>query len=525
VKPVGATPRTRVLLSHSSAYTAAARRLAAELGAAHVAVRHDAWDGGGGVPALQRFVQVLDDVDFVVPLLSPSQAAPTWLGEEWRQAIYEAAGERHIAVLPVHVDGDLEALPAFLRDRSFADLRGRDRCFELRRLLQTLRERSGDPSITWPDELHDDNGVHSPMTTPEHPLTLDLGEALGAEFGDGTSAAAVFGEHMAMMYDGLFHEIGVHFPALRRRVVADLPAFGARIRVNDVPEREVGLLADSVLVNDSVAALAGLDIAARPAIGLADGAPCCWISEDATPAVAKHGLTTWNHSALLCRELCALLRQKAADFVDVDEAQTLLGLIEPTCPLLVAETVPKTVSPFVFTDVLRRLLAEGVSIRNLRAILMALAAWGRVESDPLMLTEYVRSGLKRQISDQFGRGQAQILFFLLDPSIEITLREAMTYTATGNYLDLRPQQLAAIVRSLRRAMAALPPGVQTPVVLTTIEIRSSLRRLVAPSMPQLHVLSYQELRPDIDLQPIGRITLDTFEPRPGVRVGHRLVWG
>jgi type III secretion protein V len=211
-------------------------------------------------------------------------------------------------------------------------------------------------------------------------------------------------------------------------------------------------------------------------------------------------------------------------FIGIDETRGMLQQIEAAFPQLVAESVPKTVSLFVLTDVLRRLVAEFVAIRNLRQILMALADWGRVEGDPLTLTEYVRAALQRQITHQLSRGMKQLVVFLLDPEIETAIRTSTWHTATGSYVDLEPARLRKIMDAIREAWDALPDGVQVPQILTIMEIRSSVRRLVAPSMPLLHVVSYQELSPDTNIQPVGRISLGGFQSRAGVSAGGVPLW-
>ena len=75
---------TQLLLSFSSAYGELAQRVASELRAAGLSVRFDAWEGGGGVPAIQRVAADLGDIRFVLPLLTPSGAAPTSIGDEWK---------------------------------------------------------------------------------------------------------------------------------------------------------------------------------------------------------------------------------------------------------------------------------------------------------------------------------------------------------------------------------------------------------------------------------------------------------
>jgi len=505
----------RVLLSFAGAYAGLARSLAAALRVAHLDVRLDPWDGGGGAPGSRRLANDVGSADFVLPLLTPSDAATTWIGEAWRVQVFDAARARGVPVLPVLGEGSLQAVPEFLRASSFADLRGRDAPDELRRLLRTMHERCGDGAVVVPDNVAME--APSPLAVVAHPLVLELGAAWDPR--------PLRDADIAMLFDGLFYELGVHFPPLQSRIDRSLSPWALRVLINEVPELEVQAVPDAVLVSEGVDALARLGIEAQPDRNPANGAPAAWVPSAQLVKLRGLGLITWDHRQFLVLALGAVLRGKAADFMGVAEAQALLSLIAPAFPQLVAQTVPDPVSPLVLTDVLRRLLAEGVCIRNLRNILMTLAYRGRSEHDPLILTEYVRAGLRRQISHQVGHGEKLLIVFLLDPEVEGCLREAMTHTATGSYLNLPPDALAAILDPIRNAVQALPAGVQMPQILTALDIRSSIRRLVAPSLPLLQVVSYHDLRPDIEIQPVGCITLQGFRPRPGVCVGGQLLWG
>jgi len=499
---------TRVLLSFSSAYAELARKIGNDLRTANIEVRYDAWEGGGGVPAIASVAAGVDDVGFVLPLLTPSDAAPTWIGAEWQAAIHDQARAQGVELLPVRGDGDLDAIPEFLRERSFADLRDRDYTFELRRLVETIRERSGDTSVRLPDAER----AADAKRPPSSPLTLEVGHALAPVLEGDESTRAFVDEMVPMLADGLFYELGVQFPALQLRAAPDLAPSSARIVINGVPEAEVAVRPGCVMVNDSLAALAALGIAAKEEVNPVTGADCAWIAAHEAAAAVERGSTTWDPREFLILALSATLRRKAADFIGIDAARAMLAQIEPVFPQLVAETVPKTVPLFVLTDVLRRLVAELVSIRNLRRILMALADWGRLEHDPLMLTEYVRAALQRQITHQLSRGTNRLVVFLLDPAIETMIRDAIRHSATGSYVELEPARLKQIVDTIGETMATLPNGVQVPQILTLMEIRSCVRRLVATSMPWLHVVSYQELRPDTNIQPVGRISLDGPNP-------------
>jgi type III secretion protein V len=186
----------------------------------------------------------------------------------------------------------------------------------------------------------------------------------------------------------------------------------------------------------------------------------------------------------------------------------MVGKLALAFPHLVAETVGRTLSVFMLSDVLRRLVAEEVSIRNLRRIVMALAEWTRVESDPLYLTEYARAALKREITHRLTSGINDLVVFLLDPTVEDLIREATVHTPTGSYVNLPVEKLRSLLDAIRQSVASLGEGARIPAILTVMEIRAAVRRLVAPSMPLLRVTSYQELTPAQKIQPIGRITLD-----------------
>ena len=170
------------------------------------------------------------------------------------------------------------------------------------------------------------------------------------------------------------------------------------------------------------------------------------------------------------------------------------------------EVVPKLISPVLLTDVLRRLVEEGISLRNLRDILGALAEWAPQERDPVALTEHVRVALRRAITYKHAGDGGVLAAYLLDPMIEDAIRDAHPE-------DRRP---AATWRSSRRSRATSSPpsaarsgpeGSNGAVLLTGVEIRRYVRRLVETEHPGLAVLSFQELAPEAQIRPIARISV------------------
>lgn len=158
-------------------------------------------------------------------------------------------------------------------------------------------------------------------------------------------------------------------------------------------------------------------------------------------------------------------------------------------------------------EILQRLVSEDISIRNLRTILESLVEWGQKEKDSVLLTEYVRGSLKRQISFKYSSGQNMLPAYLLAPKVEELVRSAIRQTSAGSYLALDPAASRKLVDNLKKAVGKLPASGARPVLLASMDIRRYLRKLIEADLYDLQVLSYQELVPEVNIQPLARVDL------------------
>jgi len=293
-------------------------------------------------------------------------------------------------------------------------------------------------------------------------LAVELGQSLGARLAPGGDGAAVGERLSATLRERLFAELGLPVPGVRVRVnAAALPPDGYVLRLNEVP-------------------------------------------------LARGSASDAGAEETIAAELVALLRRHGHELLGIQETQVLLDRLERTHPALVREVVPKLISPPLLTDVLRRLAEEGVSLRNLKDILGALADWAPHERDPVALTEHARGALRRAITHRYATADGVVPVFLLDPMIEDAVREAIHKTAGGSYLALEPQLsreiVAAVGRTVGETTGTPAPSASTPpVILTSADIRRYVRRLIETEHPQLAVLAYPELAPEARLQPLGHV--------------------
>jgi type III secretion protein V len=201
-----------------------------------------------------------------------------------------------------------------------------------------------------------------------------------------------------------------------------------------------------------------------------------------------------------------LLRSRAADFLGMHESQQLLDQLEQVAPAVVRQVIPKPLSLTLLTEVLRRLAEEGVSIRDLRLILEALATYAPQERDPMALTELTRSHLKRATTYRLTGGARSLEIYLLDPGIEEVIRSAITRTPAGSFLTLAPGPARDIVRAIKQTTDEVRPSEAQPLVLLTQpDIRRFVRKLVEGEVPDLQVISFAELLPEIQLQPLAKV--------------------
>lgn len=345
-----------------------------------------------------------------------------------------------------------------------------------------------------------------PIVTP---IALEVSNQLTSFVDSSTESGNKFlNDMLPLMKEGLFYELGVQFPGVRvRGFCSHLPDDNYIIKVNEVPVAVGTLDPNRILVNESAERLAIMNIEGEPTTNPANGMDACWIPADKKEMVEQTGYTTWDTPGYMILHLSSVLRRFAFEFVGIQEIQGYLDKLDPAFPALIKEVCPKVLSLQQLTDIMRRLVEEEISICNFKGILEALAEWAQVEKDPVMLTEYVRMSMKRYITYKYSRGGNTLVVYLLDPQIEQAIKDSIQITSSGNYLALEPEIAQDILDAVRSEIGDLPATAQQPVILTNVEIRRYFRQLVKLEFPYLAVLSFQELNPDMNIQPVARISV------------------
>lgn len=339
------------------------------------------------------------------------------------------------------------------------------------------------------------------------PLAVVVSKELSALIDPKTVSGARFRDELPKLRSAVYYDLGVLLPSVYVSGDAPLKANQYFIAIKEVPVVYGMLKPNSLFVNDSAENIKVFGLDGEEVRNPADLKPGSWI-----PAAQRHiaelaGLKVWEPAEVITLHLSRVMHRHAHEFIGIQEAQAYLDFAARGVPKLVEEVVPKTIGLHQFTDVLQRLVQEGISMRDIKTILDALSEWGRIEKDPVMLTEYIRASMKRYLAFRYTGGKEVLFAYLLDPEIEDVIRGAIRRTSTGSFLSLDPSLAHDILAAFRQELSSLSPRAQKPVAITDMELRRFVRKMVELEFPQLAVLSYQELTPELNVQPVARITM------------------
>jgi type III secretion protein V len=196
------------------------------------------------------------------------------------------------------------------------------------------------------------------------------------------------------------------------------------------------------------------------------------------------------------------VRQHVAELLGLQEVHRLLHTVQREAPELATE-VSRVIPAQRMAEVLRRLLQEGVPVRNLLLICESLVNWAQKEPDTIALTEQVRIDMGRYITSRYVGPDRQLPAVLFESVLIERIAEAIERSQTGNRLLLSPAATQDIREQMRRIVDSASGRV---VAVVSSEVRRYVKTLLGPAIPQMVVLSYQEIDDDVALQPVGWVT-------------------
>lgn len=313
-------------------------------------------------------------------------------------------------------------------------------------------------------------------------------------------------ERITMIRKQIAMELGIIVPYMRIRDNMQLNPNEYSIKIKNSRVTKGDLMVGSYLAMNPGNVME--EIAGIPTVEPAFNLPAIWISEDQRERGELLGYTVVDPTSVLATHITETIKKYAPDILDREIVKELIENIKKDYSVIVEEVYPKKFDLGEIQTVMQNLLSEGVSIRNLPLILEAIADAAKLTTNLETLSEYVRSGIARQISNSLQGFDGKLRVLTLNPELEENLRGALQETDLGNYLALNPDLnnsfIYAVNEENRKCIGMGYPA----ILLVAPELRKPIRRILERDLRGVTVLSYNEIVADIELEAVGMVSVD-----------------
>lgn len=334
------------------------------------------------------------------------------------------------------------------------------------------------------------------------PIELEFGYGI-IPLADPNQGGDLF-DRLVMIRRQIALELGVVIPMIRLRDFIQLDANEYIVKIKGSKVGGGSIMFDHYLAmnpGNVEGEIKGIETV-EPAFGL----PALWINETEREKAEIFGYTVVDPSSIISTHLTEILKKHVHELLGRDEVKSLIDNLRESSPTVIDELIPNLMSIGDVQKVLCNLLREGVSIRNLLTILETLADHALTMKDVNILTEYARQALSRYITSTYiANNQARVV--TLEQSLESTLMESIQQADGGSYMSLPPDVNQRLLNSLAVEIQNLLALGEQPIVVTAPIVRFYFKRLTEQMIPDLIVLSYNEIEPDVQIQSAGMVKI------------------
>ena len=346
---------------------------------------------------------------------------------------------------------------------------------------------------------------------PENVNSLLQVDSIELEFGYGIIPLADVNQggdlldRVVMIRRQIAIELGCVVPIIRLRDNIQLNPNQYVIKIKGVPVSEGEILFDHYMAMNP--GYVEEEITGIPTFEPSFNLPALWITESQRERAEALGYTVVDPPSIIATHITEIVRRHIWELITRQDVQNLIDNIKDQDQTLIGELVPKLLSVGEIQKVLQNLIREGISIRDLITILETLADYATTTHDTDVLTEYVRQGLKRAISNKYFPQNETTSVVTLDPKVEQDIMDSIKQTEQGAYITLDPNKAQNIMNSLKGELDKLEQLGKLPIVITSPIVRMYFKKLTMDYFTDLVVLSYNEVESNVELQSVGMVTI------------------
>lgn len=300
----------------------------------------------------------------------------------------------------------------------------------------------------------------------------------------------------------LSQELGFLIPSVHIRDNLDLSPTTYRISLMGVTVGEAEIIPEMEMAINPGRVFG--DLVGKPCRDPAFGLEAVWIEPNQKDYAQTMGYTVVDAGTVVATHLSHLLQAHSHELLGYEEAQRMLDNLAKSAPKLVEDLVPKTLSLGIVTKVLQNLLVEQVPIRDIRTIAETLAEYGSKSQDTDILTSAVRTALGRLIIHEITGSADELTVVTLDSELEQILQKSLQ-TASESGTGVEPSLADQMHDSLQEHTQQMEMDGQIPILVVSSYIRPWLSRFVRHSIPNLHVLAYNEIPADRQVKVVANV--------------------
>jgi flagellar biosynthesis protein FlhA len=349
--------------------------------------------------------------------------------------------------------------------------------------------------------------VHEPEAVTNllqiDPLEVEIGYGLIPLVESGAGASLL--DRITMIRRQVAMEMGFILPKIRIRDNLQLPP-----NIYAIKMRGTEVARGNIMPSQYLAMAAGPvseKIPGVPTTEPAFGLPAVWIDAAHKERAETLGYTVVDPASVVATHLTEIVKSHALEIITRQDVKDLLDNLKQAYPALVDDLIPGTLSLSEVHEVLKNLLRERVSIRDLVTILETISNLAPGVKDPDLLAEATRQKLARTISNQNRSPDGAIHVITLSPRVERTLSQAMGDIQHGISLNMEPAVAQNLLEATAQQMELVATQGYTPIILCSASVRLAFKRLSERALPNLTVLSYSEVASGVDVHAEGMIEL------------------
>ncbi len=334
------------------------------------------------------------------------------------------------------------------------------------------------------DGKKDDDQLTVDDVSNSVPLLLEVGYGLIPLIEDEGKSALV--ARITGIRKNVSRDVGFIVPSVRIRDNLAFQPSTYRITIAGVVVAE-----DTVMPNKLLAIQSGRSNLVLPGEKVKDptfGFDAVWIDPSEKSRAVAADYTVVDPSTVIATHLHHLLTLNAADLLGQDDVQILLDHVAKSAPSLVSGLVPKLIPLAMLTQILKSLVAEQITIADLRRILEALA--GAKTREPDELVDIARIALAPMIVQRVSSPKEPLSVITLDAGLEQLI---IQNGRQGGGFTIEPGLARKLVESFQQQSGVLSEQGKTLVVVTSPVLRRELASLVRQAVPDGLVLSVREI--------------------------------